>query len=277
MKTENEIIAATLVERQKLWVELRAVPPNDKFYPHAKSLLEVIEATDKWKEPAQTEVVASEDTQVDGRAVKKGDTLKVFEWQFKALQRFLKLPEAAKKAAALLLLCLLLGLGFNASAFDAPPVAGLNGGTNNIAATSTNSYNIGVTNSVILTNANWSNISGIWTNQPTYVTNVMVTTPGVFAVGNYNAFDIQLSLSLTGSGTTAVPTSWSASDDAVNWTTGALAFSVTPAGTTQVTTRTNVTGFQAGWIRLDTIGNANASAITNLSVIVGRKQSLTGP
>ncbi len=277
MKTENEIIASNLGERQKLWVELKQVPTNDKFYANAKALLEVIEATDNWKEPAQTEVVASDDTQIDGRAVKKGDTIKVYEWQFKALQRFLKLPAAAKKAAALLLFACLLACGFNASAFDYPAVAGLNGGTNNIAASSTNSYNVGVTNSVILTNANWSNISGIWTNQPTYVTNSTVTTPGVFAVGNYNAFDIQLSLALNGAGTTAVPTSWSASDDAVNWTTGVLALSVTPAGTTQVTTRTNVTGFQAGWIRLDTVGNANASAITNLSVIVGRKQSVTGP
>lgn len=276
MKTENEIIAATLVERQKLWVELKAVPTGDKYYAHAKALLEVIEATDKWKEPAQLEVVANEDTQVDGRSVKKGDTVKVFDWQFKALQRFLKQPEAVKKAAALLFVCL-LAFGFNASAFDFPAVAGLNGGTNSVANAATNSYNVGVTNTVIYTNANWSNIGGLWTNQPSYTTNQTVTTPGVFSLGNYDLASVQLSFQLTGAGTSAVATSWSFSDDGVNWQTGQLSLSGTAAGTTQVTVITNLSQFAPGWIRLDTVGNPNATTVTNLSVIVGRKQSKTGP
>jgi hypothetical protein len=56
-----------------------------------------------------------------------------------------------------------------------------------------------------------------------------------------------------------------------------MSLSGTAAGTTQVTIMTNLTQFAPGWIRLDTIGNPNATTVTNLSVIVGCKQSRTGP
>jgi hypothetical protein len=275
MRTENEIKALPLEEKQKLVTELRAVKTGDKAYANAKAIIELITASKGWEEPVMVEVknIAGHEVTADEIKIAADATAKVFPWQLAALARFL---EPVSKAAALLLFCLLLGLGFNAQAFDNPLIAGLNGGTNNVAAASTNSYNVTVTNSVVYTNANWSLVNNQWTNQPTYSTNSTYTTPGVFSLGNYDMASVQVSLALDGAGTTAVPCAFSTSDDGVNFVS-TFTLSVTPAGTALKSAITNLTLFAPGWIRLDTVGNANATDVTNLTVSVGRKQSRTGP
>ena len=286
MKTENEIIASNLGERKKLWVELKQVPTNDKFYANAKALLEVIEATDDWEEPVQEEVVAKEDTQIDGRAVKKGDTIKVYEWQFKALQRFLKLPEAAKKAAALLLFACLLAFGFNAGAqtqinavgsqgsYHVYYIAGLTG-TNGV--TGTNTYATGVTNYTYITNANWTLVNGSATNASTITTNYTVNIPGLISVVNNDLINIVWALNLNNSGSGTATLSADYSDDLLVWKTGALTASLVANGTTQVSTNITLSGFGPGYIRFNTIAYPSATLVQTNVLSVSAKAARSGP
>jgi len=69
---------------------------------------------------------------------------------------------------------------------------------------------------------------------------------------------------LTGSGTTPVVFIFDRSLDATNWVASSLSFSATPAGTGHVVTITNLSIVDAGWLKLTSIQNANASAVTNL-------------
>ena len=313
MKTENEIIASKLEERQKLWVELKQVPTNDKLYANAKALIELIEATDDWEQPEQREVVAKENTLIDGKPVNKGDTIKVYEWQFKALQRFLKLPEskhnatervpqqqqpqqpaqstapgsAAAKVVALLF-AFLLAFGFTAGAqtqttvIGAPgqywvqSIAGLSGGTNNIVGT--NSFTTGVTNFTYITNANWTLVNGTPTNATTITTNQTVNVPGVLNVANYDLFSVFWGFQLTGAGSATATLTADYSPDNLNWTTAAFSASLVANGTTFVGTNLTFSLFAPGYWRLNTIAYPSATAIqTNVVVEVPRKSTRVGP
>jgi hypothetical protein len=88
---------------------------------------------------------------------------------------------------------------------------------------------------------------------------------------------IQVVFKLTASGTTAVIFKFSESLDGVNYVANtARTLSVTPAGTAVVTGLTNQVLNGIGYLRLDTIENANSTDVTNLSVMLVTKPSRFG-
>jgi len=305
MKSESEILATPLAERQKLWVELKQVATNDKDFATARAVVEVIEATDDWEAPKKLPVVATADTIIDGKAVKKGETVQVYDWQFAALRRYLvdpkeaeerKAKKAAKGGAAAALIAIILGLAFlcqTATAqvqtylvgtqgqYNVQTVAGLNGNTNTVIGTNaTYAVSTIVTNVAVV--PNWSFVNGIWTNAPTTnVLSVVTNTPGVVSVVNYDSFGIQQSFALMGAGTGPFISSWDTSGDAINWQTNAFQISTTASGVNQVTTYTNMIQVQYGYIRLNTAWNAAATGagdqMTNLYVEVIKKSNRQGP
>lgn len=301
MKTENEIIALPLVERQKLWVELKQVSTQDKDFANAKAIIDVIEATEDWEKPVQAEAVATDNTIVDGKTVKKGETVKVYEWQFAALRRHLENPEEAKAraerkskktggAAALIIGLLLLAFGFNAAAqtqtyvigapgtYNVVSVAGLYGGTNNVLGTNT-AFGVAVitTNTAVV--PNWTFSNGIWTNAPsTNVVSVATNTPGVVSLVNMDMCNIVFGAALNGAGTSAATATWDYSDDLITFRTNALTMTLTMAGTAYVSTNVQQTLFAPGYIRLNTISYPSASvALTNIVVTISKKPGRTGP
>lgn len=74
---------------------------------------------------------------------------------------------------------------------------------------------------------------------------------------------IQLTTKLSGSGTSAVTASFDTSFDGTNWTTGNYTIIATAAGATTVTVTTNLTIGTVGYLRLASLGNANANGSTN--------------
>lgn len=115
----------------------------------------------------------------------------------------------------------------------------LNGGTNNIAATTTNS------------------------------TMAIAITP---VRSSYVA--IQPSFKLDGAGTTAVTFEFDESIDGSTWNASKHTLVVTPAGTSTVTAATNITVGAVGFLRLQIVRNPNASAITNLTLKWSQKPGL---
>lgn len=108
----------------------------------------------------------------------------------------------------------------------------LTGGTNNVSATTTNTY----------------------------------TQPAFFSrTGNLG---IGMHLKLDGAGTTAVVLRLDRSVDGTNWVTGGAVnrYVLTPAGTTTVGLVTNVTVGGVRFWRPGTLENDNATAITNLII-----------
>jgi len=301
MKTENEILAMPLVERQKLWVELKQVATNDKDFAAARAVIELIEATDEWEKPEKLTAVATDNTIVDGKSVKKGETIEVYEWQFNALRRHLADPKVleekkaakAKKTggAAAALIAFILALfcqpaqaQVQSTIIGSPgglwvqSVAGMYNGvilpmmTTNIISPVTNTLSI-------TTNANWSNSSGIWTNQPTYVTNTQVSIPGLVVVAGYQSFTLSYSGQMM-AGTTNVNSVCGVdySTDAVNWQTNRWQLPITMAGTGQGTTNLDVTyPVTGGYIRFDNPNNPATVPETNTCLEISRKASINGP
>lgn len=105
----------------------------------------------------------------------------------------------------------------------------LNGGTNNVAASTTNS----------------------------------VTAP-VIAATRASDVALQATFKLTGSGTSAVVFVFDESIDNSNWESASRTLSVTAAGTSTVSNVGNYTLGGAGYLRLSSVQNPNAAAITNL-------------
>lgn len=294
MKSENEIKALPLEDLQKFVIELRLVPTGDKFYPTAKTLLAFATGLKKFKEPELVEVVNEADhpVPVDGKDIAPNATGKVFPWQANALARWLK-PMA--KAAALLLFLFALAFAAtaqvqpyvlgSASQYNVVAVNGFYGPTNVLGGTNATGggtvYYTGlVTNTTaIYTNANWAfNASGIWTNTPTYSTNVVVNQPGVVGVVNYDTANIQFGGALTAAGTgTNALANWDFSNDAVNWQTNALVQTLILNGTQFQTTNSTLSLFGPGYIRLNSISISNGVPFTNILVTVSRKPSRTGP
>jgi len=289
MRTETEIKALPLEEKQKLVVELRAVKTGDKAYANAKAIIELITASKGWKEPTLVEVtnIADHDVPVDGAVIAKGATGKVFPWQFSALARFL---EPVAKAAALLLFCLLLGLGIPASAqvqnyvtgssgtYNVVNIAGLNGGTNNIIGTnSTFATPTYITNTIV--SPNWLVSNGVTT--VTFTTNVVsvsTNTPGVVSLVNSDSADIFWGFALTGAGTGNATATYDYSDDLVNWRLNAITATLAAQGTTFVGTNISLSLFTPGYIRLNTISYPSVTAIqTNVVQEVAKKPGRTGP
>lgn len=135
-----------------------------------------------------------------------------------------------------LLLVLGLLVAVNASA-QLSCVTCLDGGTNNIAATTTNSYSFSY-----------------------HVRGSQISVQPVFK--------------LTGAGTTALVFVLDTSLDNSNWKTSAHRIGLAAAGTTSVTTISNITVGAIGYVRLASVENDNANAVTNLTVIFSSKDGL---
>lgn len=154
-----------------------------------------------------------------------------------------------KFTAFMLLMLAFIGLALSASAqqynvtalsYTNGGATYLDGGTNHIPAAATNTLNSPIT------------------------------------LTRYDQMAIQLVFKLNGSGTSATVWNFDHSADGTNYTTGALALSLSANGTTAVTITTNITVNATGYWRLRTVENPNASAITNLQVMVWKKPSRYG-
>lgn len=117
------------------------------------------------------------------------------------------------------------------------------GGTNNCTATTTNTT--------------------FTTSQPT----------AAFTVPPQTDLPIQIVFKLTGSGTSACVFKFDESADNVNWKANAYSVTVTANGTSTVNNTGNFNIKGMPFLRLQTIENPNASAITNLLVQCIEKQT----
>lgn len=115
----------------------------------------------------------------------------------------------------------------------------LNGGTANVAASTTNS----------------------------------VTVP-IITVAKANNAAIQASFKLAGSGTSAVVFTFDESVDASVWKSASTTLSVTANGTNSVNNILKLATEGSGYYRLSSVANPNASAITNLVLKYSYKAGL---
>jgi hypothetical protein len=308
MKTEIELEALPLNDRQKHWVELRTTQPGSKDYPTAKALITFIEATDDWEEPAKIEVTAKADCLVDGASIKKGNVAQVYPWQYFALARFLKPVKAlakdafpnpkpldppaplAKGAAALIALLFLL-LGGNSQAqtqttlqggpgqFVLYSIAGLNGGTNNIIA-STNVYNTNIITSVTNVVPNWIiGANGLPTNQTTTNISYTTNTPGLIALYNWDQAQLMMGFN-AGQGTgTNCTFDWDTSADGLNWATNALIFVLAQSGTGYVCSNYYfAVGAVPAYLRLGAVAAPTGFLYaSNITAEIALRAKRTGP
>lgn len=149
--------------------------------------------------------------------------------------------------AGLIIMAAIIAFAFDAQAQQYTVTTLLNGGTNNVAGASTNSY-----------------------SSATYV------VPGI---AKYSDVAIQIS----GKGLDATnAAAWSVvfdkSVDGVTWGNNSpLTIAVTPAGTAVRTVVTNITLGPIGYLRLNSILNlSSADAITNITVKVAVKPKTSG-
>ena len=75
--TENQLRALPLEEQQKLVIELGEIRPDDKAYPNAKAVIDLITSGKKYEKPELVKVKALDDVPVDGRDVKRDQ---VVDW-----------------------------------------------------------------------------------------------------------------------------------------------------------------------------------------------------
>jgi len=200
--------------------------------------------------------------------------------------------ESLKGKAALLLFGLFLLVGSSAMAqnqsflygtfgqYNVQTIAGLNGGTNNFQGTNaTFSLGVNVTNTSV--SPTWLVSNGVTTvTFTTNIINITTNVPGLVSVVNYDSFGIQQSFQLGGAGTGTFLSIWDASVDNINWQTNALTIGTIAAGTSQVTTYTNIIQQQYGFIRLNTAyitATGTAGAVTNLYIELVKKSNRQGP
>lgn len=312
MRTENEIKALPLEDKQKLWVELRKVGTNDKAYANAKAIIEIITADKKWKEPETIEVknVSGHEVAADDIKIAKDAMARVYFWQYMALARFLepeekiqaKLEKAGNegrekdasaatittKAAALIMFLFALCFGFSANAqqqttiiggpgqYRVQAIAGFNPGVIQAAMTTNFTAQIITTNTIFVPNVIFSNgvASFSTTTNYTYVTNA----PGVISLAGYDQFTLSYSGAMM-AGTTNVNSAanWDYSTDLQNWQSNKWVTPITMIGTGQVTTNLDVTGCNGGYVRLDNANNPANVPESNAWFEVSIKISAHGP
>jgi hypothetical protein len=107
-----------------------------------------------------------------------------------------------------------------------------------------------------------NNVAAATTNTVSYT---IATTRNQFVA-------VQPVFKLTGSGTSAVVFKFEESLDRTNWVTSSLSVSVTAAGTSTVSGIGTLTVNGVGWLKLVTIENPNANAVTNLTLIAATKR-----
>jgi hypothetical protein len=299
MKTENEIISSSLVERQKLFVEMKAVSTRDKDFANAKAIIEVIEATDDWEAPELEDAIATNNTIIDGKTVSKGESVKVYSWQFDALRRHFADPKeletkkkksAPSSVVAALIAAFLFAFTFAATAqnqtyvvggpgtYNVVSVAGLYGGTNNVVGTNT-TYGVAqiTTNTVVV--PNWTFSNGIWTNTPTTNTiSVTTNTPGVVSLVNLDMCNVVFGAALTGAGTSTAIASFDTSDDLITFQTNKYQCPILMAGTSFVSTNLGLTLVPFGYLRLNNISYPSpTTGLTNIVLTLSKKPGRTGP
>jgi hypothetical protein len=292
MKTENEIIAMSLIERQKLWVEMKAVGTADKDFANSRAIITIIEATDDWDVPEKADAIATDNTIVDGKSVKKGETVTVYEWQFKALRRHLITVEEAKAreekkeakkgksssgAAALLIGLLLFAFAFNLPAQNLTTITGyygsywsqyfvdLNGSTaNQVAFMKTNYWTPVITTNTIISP------SIVVSNGVTYFNSVTNNTyatnnPAMANLSQVTDFTLTVGCAaFSGSTNINVPSGWDYSSDGVNWQTNRWLTPLTCYGTGPSSTNLDLTGINGGYIRFSGFDNSlNQTILTN--------------
>lgn len=109
----------------------------------------------------------------------------------------------------------------------------LNGGTNNVAAASTNTYISGTT----------------------------------FTTTKSSTINIDVRIKLDGAGTAGVPIWFDGSIDNSNWVTnGILGITLTAAGTATVVASTNLNTLGFAYVRVGRVGNLNAQNVTNITI-----------
>lgn len=187
---------------------------------------------------------------VDSVKFEKDTEGKITPRQYAALAcHFVKLVEGAKALAILALLFLFTGAAHaqvykvtSPGLTNNSPYA-LNGGTNNIAGASTNTYAY----PIALTRYDKVTFGATFAPVSTAVANVTFY------------FDTSI--------------------DGTNWSTNAFVWPVSGAGYTagqRVTVLTNISSESVGWYRLGSVGNTNSGAVTNLLFEYAVKPSRAG-
>lgn len=166
-------------------------------------------------------------------------------------------------------------IGLSAVASQAQSVVyagGLTGGTNNVAATSTNTYYA----TVLSTNVSSTYSNGV----TTYTTNVVssVQNAAGFTVPGSRFVTIQPEYSMLNGGNAGTSNAVFRIDnsvDAVVWNNGVTNLAVTASNGTNVNTATFVvdTGGANYW-RCGAVYNTNGAVLTNISVPIGKKNGL---
>lgn len=107
------------------------------------------------------------------------------------------------------------------------------------------------------------------------------TTNTTYASSNWTAVSVNgsklgvgLTFKLQGAGTSAVVFKFDASLDGASWETAAYSVTATAAGTTAVTKNGNFDLGALPYVRLSSVENPNASAVTNIVIRYGNKRSI---
>ena len=144
-----------------------------------------------------------------------------------------------KKILPLLTLLGLLAVTASAQQYQATTI--LNGGTNNVAAATTNS-----------------------------------SVAQIIGLTRFDSAVFEVNFKLTGAGTSAVVYKIDESADGTNWVTNTRSLSVTANGGTTVVGLTNFTVNSVGYLRWNVIEQPNANALTNHVVRVWTKPRRNG-
>ncbi len=236
---QNHLKSGSEEQLKEAIAEAKSVAKGDSEYAEAQEVIAFCEALlDK---PKTVRVRAKNDVSVDGKRFEKDQEGEIHEKQYHALAcHFHKVALIAILFALFLLQLPASAQQYTAIAISTNGATPLNGGTNNVPAATTNTYNFPIT---------MTKFEDVFI-QPVFKLNASGTTPAVFT------FD--------------------ESADNTNWVTRTSTLTITPAGTTTVTGRTNITVKSAGYSRLGTVENSGSAAITNLLVLRALKPTRFG-
>jgi hypothetical protein len=96
------------------------------------------------------------------------------------------------------------------------------------------------------------------------------------ALTRFDGTYIQMSAALMGAGTSAITAMFDASNDGTNWVSPYTFVTMTAAGTTAVSSGTNLVNQHVGYLRLNYVTNASNAVLTNLLVTYSRKPIRAG-
>jgi hypothetical protein len=123
--------------------------------------------------------------------------------------------------------------------------------------------------SVVILNGGTNNVGAAASTNSTYAS--VSQTAASFNVPNHATLPVQVSFKLAGSGTTAVVFKFDESIDGSVWVANAYSISVTANGTNVVANTGKFTLDGMPYLRLQTIEQPNATALTNLTLTIIKK------